>query len=152
MKICITLGTALCMALATVGCASNLKQSAHTAIGADIATTGLGIVSGVAVEANPLLGSPAAILASGAIRLPLVNEIDKLPEPYRTEALAQTNAITWGIAASNLGVIALSSNPIGLLVGAIAGYSVWKNSELERMQAQNCATAKSIDANVVCKA
>lgn len=120
------------------GC-STVKQSANSAIVGDGVTTVAGVASGLAVEANPLITSPAALAASVALRLTVVNHIDQMPEPQRTNGLAAVSAANWGIAASNLGVLAIGSNPIGFLVGAIVGYSVWKNSESEREFAALCA-------------
>ena len=139
---------ALTIALLT-GCAS-VKQSSQTAVAADVATTVAGVGSGLAAEANPLITSPATLLLSAGIRLYVINEIDKQPEPQRTESLSVFNSVTWGIAASNLAVIALASNPAGLVAGLIAGVSVWNSTEDKRLFAQSCAYMRQIDPTIKC--
>ena len=137
-------------ALVTLSGCANLKQSAQSSVAADAATTVVGVASGIAVEANPLIAGPAGLLVSVGARLLVLNEIEKLPEPDKTRALAQFNALTWGIAASNLAIIAAASNPIGLIAGLVAGYSVWKSTEDERLFAQSCAFFRLTDPTVKC--
>jgi hypothetical protein len=132
------------------GCA-NLKQSAQSSVAADAATTVVGVASGIAAEANPLIAGPAGLIASVGLRLLVINEIDKLPEAERVKPLAQMSSLTWGIAASNLAVIAAGSNPVGLVIGLIAGYSVWKSTEDERLIAQNCAVLRRDAPELVCE-
>ena len=139
---------ALTIALLT-GCAS-VKQSSQTALAADVATTVAGVGSGLAAEANPLITSPATLLLSAGIRLYFINEIDKQPEPQRTKNLSVFNSMTWGIAASNLAVIALASNPAGLVAGLIAGVSVWNSTEDKRLFAQSCAYMRQTDPTIKC--
>jgi hypothetical protein len=139
--------------LATVllsGCASDPRISAHQAVTADLATTAYGISTGIAVEANPLLPSPAAIVAGGILRYAVIEHLNTKPEPERTKGLSATSSITWGIAASNLAVIATGLNPIGLIVGAATAYGVWRSTEDKRLFAETCATAKSIDPKTEC--
>jgi hypothetical protein len=131
------------------GCA-NLKQSSQAAVAADAVTTVAGVASGLAVEANPLIASPAGLVASVALRLVIVNEIDKLPETERVSAMAKFNSLTWGIAASNLAILASASNPIGLVVGLLTGLSVWQSSEDERLFAQSCAYFRQTTPDIKC--
>ena len=144
------IATALALLLALGGCASNLKQSAQASVAADAVTTVAGVASGLAVEANPLIASPAGLLASVALRLVVINEIDKLPETERVSALAKFNSFTWGIAASNLAIIAAASNPVGLIVGGIVGLAVWKSTEDERLFAQSCAYFRQATPDIKC--
>jgi hypothetical protein len=104
------------------------------------------------VEANPLLTSPAAIVASGLLRWALIHQIDKSPEPQRTQNLSTISAITWGVSASNFMIIAGASNPAGLLIGAITGYAVYQSTADNRLFAESCASNnKEHDNNAVCK-
>jgi hypothetical protein len=136
--------------LITTGCASNLKQSAQASVAADAATTVAGVASGVAAEANPLITSPAGLVATVALRLVIIDKINKLPEDERINALASFNSVTWGIAASNLAIIALASNPIGLAVGLVTGLSVWESTKDERLFAESCAYMKQTDPTIKC--
>lgn len=122
----------LCIVVLT-GCAIPLRDAAHTAIAADAATTAIGISSGVAHEANPLLGSPAAIVASIGLRIWLVEYVNKFPEPQRTEWLSKINGAWWGVVISNIMVLASASNPISFAVGILSGWAVYKNA-LERAE------------------
>lgn len=131
------------------GCA-NLKQSAQASVAADATTTVIGVASGVAAEANPLIASPAGLIASVGLRLLVINEIEKLPETQRVKPMAQLNSLTWGIAASNLAIIATASNPVGLIAGLIVGYSTWQSTEDERLFAEACAFFRKTDPSVKC--
>lgn len=143
----------ICGAIGLVlsGCASNLKTSADTAVIADLTTTGVGISTGIVAEANPLLGSPAAIVASGVVRLVLINHIDKQPEPQRTNNLSGINAITWGIAASNLAILVSAANPVGAIVGLTTTIAIWRSTEDERRFAKSCEYLRREEPLLVCK-
>jgi hypothetical protein len=132
------------------GCA-NLKTSSQAAVGADAATTIIGVASGTAAEVNPLITSPAGLVASVALRLVIIDQIDKLPDTERVGSLAKFNALTWGIAASNLMILASASNPVGLVVGLMSGLAVWKSSEDERLFADACAYFRQLDAKIKCE-
>jgi hypothetical protein len=133
------------------GCASDPRISAHQAVTADLTTTALAIATGTGVEANPLLPSPAAIAVGGLLRYAVIEHLNTKPEPGRTEGLAVTSSLTWGIVASNLTIITTGINPLGLLVGAVTAYNVWCSTEDRRRFAETCATAKLIDPKTECK-
>ena len=143
-------GAVITLALLS-GCAGNLRQSAHGAIAADGATTAYGIASGTAKEANPLLGSPAVIAASLAGRALLVEHFNRQPEPQRTTNLSFMNGVTWGVAASNMTVLALHSNPLGAVVGLASGYYVWRSTAPERAFAVACASERIARPDLICK-
>lgn len=146
-----TITTTLTLALLlTLGGCANLKQSAQAAVAADATTTVIGVASGLAVEVNPLIASPAGLVASIGLRLLIINEIDKLPETEKVAALARFSALTWGIAASNLAILASAANPIGLIIGLITGYSVWVSTEDERYFADACAFFRQTEPNIKC--
>ena len=147
--ICFVISLSLVAAL-FVGC-SNLKQSAQASVAADLSTTGVAIASGIGVEANPLTPTAAGILVGGALRLLVINEIDKQAEPQRTENLAKVSSLTWGIAASNLAIMASGANPIGLVVGIVTAFSVWQSTENERLFSEACAYFRATDATVKCE-
>lgn len=132
------------------GCATDVKQSAQVAVGADLLTTTTGISLGLAAESNPFLQSPFALAASGVARLAAIHYVDNLPEPQRTKSLARMSAMTWGVAVSNAVVIASASNPAGFAAGVLAAWMIYKNTEHVRLEAANCAVAVSIDPSVVC--
>ena len=118
--------TTLLAALLLTGCASNLKQSAHLSTAADIATTTIGITSGVAYEANPLMTSPLGIAVGIGARIALVEYVDKLEEPKRTEGLILFNSVWWGVVISNTLVVLTQSTPLGLMGGVLGGIGIFK--------------------------
>jgi len=146
--VCIVAGLLLLTLL--TGCA-NLRQSANTAIAADAATTSIGIASGVASEGNPLITSPAGLAASVVLRLGLVEYANRMPEPGRTTNLSVLNAVTWGIVASNLGVMALHSTPLGLVIGVGTGWQLWRSTADARAFAAICADEKTRKPGLVCE-
>lgn len=140
---------ALWLLVTLTGCA-NLKHSAQGAVAADATTTVIAVGTGIAAEANPLITGPVGLIASVGLRLLVIEEINKLPETERVGAMAQFNALTWGIAASNLAIIAAASNPVGWLVGLLAGLAVWKSTEDERYFAEACEFFRQTNPTAKC--
>lgn len=150
LKLLRVLAVSTLMALPLWGYASALKVTAQAAVAADATTTVIGIASGAALEGNPLISSPGALVAAVALRLVLIHEIDKLPEAERVPALARVNAISWGIVASNLAIMASASNPVGFAVGLLAGWAVWNSTEDERLFAEACAFFRQENPDIAC--
>ena len=113
--------------LLLTGCASNLKQSAHLSTAADIATTTIGITSGVAYEANPLMTTPLGIAVGIGARIALVEYVDKMEEPKRTNGLILFNSVWWGVVISNTLVVLTQSNPLGLMGGILSGIGIFND-------------------------
>ena len=123
---------ALTLVLFLTGCAS-IKDDARLAVLADGATTLAGVSTGVAKEANPLLGkaAPGAIAASVALRLGAIELVDRAPEPARTNTLSLIDAITWGVVVNNLAVLA--GSPAHALIGIAFGWWTWHRTEQQRV-------------------
>lgn len=128
----------LACALASTGCTS-LRESAHGATAMDAASTIAGITSGAAIEANPLIASPAVFAGLMLARVVGVELADKLDEPQRTQTLSGLNSIWWGVGISNVLVILAASNPVGLAFGAMAGLGWRHSTEHQRQFAEVCA-------------
>lgn len=105
------------------GCAS-VRDDARLAVGADIGTTAVGLVSGVGREANPVLGggSTTGLAVSAAIRLGLIEWADTLPEPERSQSLGFLSDITWGVVGNNVAVLLGMGAPA--LAGLVVGLAV----------------------------
>lgn len=101
------------------GCAA-VKDEARLSVAADVGTTAVGIASGVAKEANPMLGggSPAGLAVSAAIRLGMIEWADTLPEPQRSQSLGFFSDLTWGVVGNNVAVL------LGLGAPALVGVAV----------------------------
>lgn len=132
------------------GC-SSLRESAHGATAIDAATTAIGVGSGIAVEANPLIGSPIAFAGVMLARVVGVEVVNQWDEPQRTQALSGMNAIGWGIGISNLAILLAASNPVGLAFGAMAGLGLWASTENQRLFAEACAAERIRVANPAMK-
>ena len=139
----------LCLLLLT-SCA-NLKDSAYTATATDAATSAIGVYSGLAVEVNPLLASPAAFVAVMVARIAGTEYVDKMPEPSRTEYLSAMNSVWWGFGASNIAVLLFASNPIGAGVGLMTAAMWWVSTEGQRAFAEICAAERLSNPALVCE-
>lgn len=128
------------------GC-SSLRESAHGATAFDAATTAIGVGSGIAVEANPLIGSPIAFAGVMLARVVGTEVVNGWDEPQRTQSLSVMNSVGWGIGISNLLVIVAASNPVGLAFGAMAGLGWWASTEKQRLFAEACAMERIRVAN-----
>ena len=131
------------------GC-SSLRESAHTATAVDAATTAAGVGSGVAVEANPLIGSPAAFAGLMLARVVGVEVADKLPEPARTETLAGLNSIWWGVGVSNVLVLIAASNPVSMIAGAMVALGWWNSTADQREFSAWCAQERVAQPDLKC--
>lgn len=132
------------------GCA-NLRYSAQASVAADAVTSAAGIGAGVATEANPLLGSPAALAGSLVLRVAAVEVINATqPEPARTEALAAVNSVWWGVVVSNTLVLIAASTPVGLAAGVMVGLGMWRSTGMQREFAAMCAAQKLETPALVC--
>lgn len=131
------------------GC-SSLRESAHSATAFDAATTAAGVGAGVAVEANPLIGSPAAFAGLMLARVVGVEVANQLPEPQRTEVLTGWSSIWWGAGVSNLVVLLAASNPVGLAAGAMFAAGWWQSTAMEREFAAICAAERKADPTIRC--
>lgn len=132
------------------GCAS-LRDSAQASIAADTATSAVGVGSGLALEANPLITSPGALAGSVVLRVAAVEWINTTqPEPVRTEALAAVNSVWWGVVVSNTLVLIAAANPVSLVAGLMVGLGLWKSTEMRREFAAMCAAARRETPALVC--
>ena len=111
------------------GCSVMREPAAYGAIGADTASTALGLSAG-AVELNPL----------GIATLPLsiaaVEYAATLPADQGLPITHGISAVKWGAAASN--VVGLAFGPVGYLVGAGVGLILWDRGSIEREYANVC--------------
>lgn len=139
----------LACSLASTGCTS-LRESAHGATALDAATTLAGITSGAAVEANPLIASPAVFAGLMVARVVGVEMAEQMPEPQRTRLLTGWSSIWWGAGISNVLILIAASNPVGLAAGAMVGLGLWKSTERQREFAELCASLRVTDPKLVC--
>lgn len=128
----------LALALILTGCGT-LHSTANQAIAADATTTVIGVVSGAAVEANPVVSSWGVGAAIVVARIGAAEYTNTLEEPTRTNTLAGINAVTWGVVVNNILAIAGASHPISLVAGAIGGLIVWDATSDERQFMEACA-------------
>jgi len=140
---------AILLTIALSACTS-LRESAHGATALDAATTAAGVASGVAVEANPLISSPATLGAILVARVIGVEVADKLDEPQRTQTLAGLNSVWWGVGVSNVLVLLAASNPVGLIAGAMAGLGWWASTGDQRAFAEICARERLVNPRLKC--
>lgn len=149
---------AIILVLLLPGCA-NLRLSAHVATGVDAASTSIAVATGAGVEANPLLANPAVFAVAMLARVGLVEYTATLHEPDRTVNLGAINAVWWGVSISNMvilaatkvGMVAAFTNPIGLVIGAAAGWQVWQGMEARREFAVACAAWRLKNPDGVCE-
>jgi len=139
----------LSLAILLAGCA-NLRESTHLATAADATTTAIGVTSGLAVEANPLVSSPASFAAIMLTRVVATEYVNTLPEPGRTTYLSGMSSVWLGAGISNVMILLLASNPIGLAFGAMAGLGWWASTEQQRTFAEICAHEMRINPALVC--
>ena len=131
------------------GC-SSLKESAHTATAVDAASTAFGVSSGLAMEANPLIGSPAAFVGVMAARIIGTEFADKMDEPARTEALTTLNSVWWGVSVSNILILLTASNPVGFVTGAMVALGWWVSTDEQRRFAEICAQERLSNPRLKC--
>lgn len=142
---------ALCAVLLAMLCGcTSLRESAHGATALDAATTAVGIGSGVAVEANPLIGSPMAFGAILVARVVGVEVVNGWDEPQRTQALSGLNSLWWGVGIGNVLIILAGSNPVGLMAGAMAGLGWWASTSDQRAFAEICARERLVNPRLKC--
>jgi len=139
----------LSLAILLAGCA-NLRDSTHAATALDATTTAIGVSSGLAVEANPLISSPAMFAGLMLTRVLATEYVDTLPEPARTTYLSGMSSVWLGAGISNVMILLLASNPIGLAFGAMAGLGWWASTEQQRTFAEICAHEMRINPALVC--
>ncbi len=122
------------------GCASmTTKERAQAAIGADAATTAIGIGALGLVEANPLG------LAAIPLSLVAVEYCETLPEVERVSCLHTVESSRWAFATWNLCLAALG--PACAIPAAIVGWKVWSDGAAEREFSELCATHKALAGN-----
>ena len=131
------------------GCTS-LRESAHTATAVDAATTAIGVGSGLAVEVNPLVNSPAAFAALMLSRVVGTEIADQMHEPARTETLAGLNAMWWGVSISNVLVLIAASNPVSMIAGAMVALGWWNSTAQQREFAAWCAQERLSNPGLLC--
>lgn len=114
------------LALCLTGCATAQDaRNAQLAGFADAGTTAGALASG-AVEANPLLiGSPAGIAGTLALKLGMVAAADRFEPATRATILRSNTALWSGAAFNNLALMAGASGPFAVVVGIGAGVVVW---------------------------
>lgn len=139
----------LAIVILLAGCA-NLRESTHAATALDATTTVIGVTSGLAVEANPLIANPASFAAILLARVLATEYVDTLPEPARTTYLSGMSSVWLGAGISNLLIIMLASNPIGLAFGAMTGLGWWASTAERREFAALCAEHMRMNPALVC--
>lgn len=143
----------LILALLT-GC-TTLRETAHTAVAADALTTGAGLLIGAGTEVNPLITSIPMGLATVAVRVGAVEIANRQDEPTRTTALAGVNAVTWGVVANNLAVIASKWAPwitshLAIASGIGFGWLIWEATADKRELARLCAMHRQTHPDLRC--
>lgn len=122
------------------GCASMTpRERAQAAIGADAATTAIGIGALGLVEANPLG------LAAIPLSLVMVEYCETLPEGERVSCLQTLEASRFAFATWNLCVVL--AGPACAIPAAIVGWKVWSDGAAEREFSTLCATHKALAGN-----
>ena len=140
----------LSIVLLLTGCA-NLRESTHLATAVDGATTVIGVTSGVAVEANPLISNPAIFAGMLLTRVVATEYVNTLPEPARTTYLSAMSSIWWGAGISNILIIMLASNPVGFGFGVMAGLGWWASNADRREFAALCVAEQARNPAIVCE-
>ena len=139
----------LSIAILLTGCA-NLRDTTHAATALDSTTTVIGVSSGLAVEANPLISNPAIFAGLMLTRVLATEYVNTLPEPQRTEYLSGMSSVWLGAGISNLLIILAASNPIGWAFGGMAGLGWWHSTAMQREFAQICAAERVANPALVC--
>lgn len=139
----------LALLLTLAGCGT-VREQAHTATALDAATTAAGVLGGSAIEANPLISSPAAFAGLLIARTVGVEIANQMPEPQRTEVLTGWSSIWWGAGVSNLVVLLAASSPVGLAAGAMFAAGWWQSTAMERQFAAICAAERKADPTIRC--
>jgi len=139
----------LALLIALSGCGT-VREQAHQATALDAATTAAGVASGAAIEANPLIGSPAAFAGIMLARVIGVEVADGMDEPARTQTLAGLNSIWWGVGISNVLILITAANPVGLMAGAMAGLGWWVSTADQRAFAEVCARERLSNPRLIC--
>ena len=114
------------------------------------ATTAIGVGSGVAVEVNPLVTSPAAFAGLMLARVVGTELVDKMDEPQRTEILTTLNSVWWGVSVSNILILLTASNPVGFVTGAMVALGWWVSTDEQRRFAEICAAERAINPRLKC--
>jgi hypothetical protein len=142
----------LCAVLLALLCGcSSLRESTHAATALDASTTVIGVTSGLAVEANPLVGSPAVFVGLMLSRVLATEYVNSMAEPQRTTYLSAMSSFWWGAGVSNLAILLLASNPAGLIAGAATGLALWARGADERLFAEICAAERVARPALVCE-
>ena len=131
------------------GC-SSLKDTTHATTALDATTTAIGVSSGIAVEANPMISSPAVFAGLMLTRVLATEYVDTLPEPARTTYLSGMSSVWLGAGISNVMILLLASNPIGLAFGAMTGLGWWASTAERREFAALCAEHMRMNPALVC--
>ena len=143
---------ALCAVLLALLCGcSSLRDTTHATTALDASTTVIGVSSGLAVEANPLISNPAIFAGLMLTRVAMTEYVNTLPEPQRTTYLSGMSSVWLGAGISNLMILMLASNPAGLVFGAMAGLGWWASTADRREFAQMCAAQTQINPRTVCE-
>ena len=139
----------LLIAAMVSGCGTP-RQQAHQATALDAATTALGVGSGIASEAHPLIGTPIAFAAVLTARVIGTELAPQLPEPARTQTLTGLSSVWWGVGVSNLLVLIAAPTPVGLAAGAMVAAGWWQRTADERAFASICASERAINPRLTC--
>lgn len=131
------------------GCA-NLKDTTHIATGVDAGSTVIGVTSGLAVEANPLIANPAIFVGVMLARVLATEKINAMPEPQRTEYLSMMSSIWIGPGVGNFLYAIGATGPIGIAAGAMVGLGWWASTADRRAFAEICAQAQITNPATVC--
>lgn len=143
---------ALCAVLLALLCGcSSLRDTTHAATALDATTTVIGVSSGLAAEANPMISSPAIFAGLMVTRVLATEYVNTLPEPARTTYLSGMSSVWLGAGVSNVLILLLASNPVGLVFGGMAGLGWWASNADKREFAALCAAEQARNPAIVCE-
>jgi len=103
------------------GCSFIKKKPADAAIAADGITTSIGIASGIAQEANPVLSGLDSGAGVGSIALSYVANNQFKKSPYCPKYLRNFTAFKSGLALNNIAIIAGTSSVVSAFLGISGG-------------------------------
>lgn len=132
---------ALCVTLIS-GCSVMHEPGAYSAIGADTASTAIGLSAGAA-ELNPLG------IATLPLSIAIVEHAETLPANERLPIVHGISAVKWGAATSN--VVGLAFGPVGYIFGGAVGLVLWNQGSGEREYANVCRAWMDQAAGNWCK-
>lgn len=140
----------LSLVLMLLSACGTTREQAHQATALDATTTAIGVGTGIATEANPLITTPTAFAAIMVARVIGVELANQMGEPVRTQTLTGLNSIWWGVGVSNLLILIAAPTPVGLAAGAMFGAAWWQRTADEREFAAICASERALNPRLTC--